>query len=197
MRFIVFNLLLVQCHAELVWTNDCRASLALDTDNCPDANVCDHGNLLQTELDRNDYQYLEFHADNMDLLETYAMSSFDTNKLFARMDDTGNETVTSFGLVKGVTGEHSGFWAICPETGTFESGLSGDAQISSACYWSATQPSQKGLPSVIDFVNSTDDVMTTASIICEGGKSWLVAWLKRRVIPNIISYSSWLTAIGA
>ena len=198
-RLTFFFVLFVQCYAEVVVTNDCRASLALDAVSCPPgvSDACDIDELLTIELSRDDYQFLEFHAGNIDLLNKYALSSFDTNKLFARLDDTNTNPITSFGLVKGVSTERSGFWAICPTTGTFDSTGLAEEQITTGCYWSAGKPSQKGLPSVIDFVNTTDDVMTTASVGCEGGKSFIVAWLKRRVIPRIITYSSYLTAIGA
>ena len=194
LSFVLF----VQCHAEVLLSNDCRASLALDTQNCPSGlDNCDIDDLITSELNRDDYQYLEFHAGNVDLLNKYALSAFDTSKLFARMDDTDTNPLTSFGLVKGVSAAYAGYWAVCPATGTFDSSSNLDGLVSASCYWSEHTPSQKGLPSVVSFVNSTDDVMTTASIGCEGGKSFLVAWLKRRVIPQVIKYSSFLTAIGA
>merc|ERR550514_415771 len=145
MRSILAFALFAQCHAELVWSNDCRASLALDTDNCPDVDSCDNDELLTSELSRDDYQFLEFHAGNVALLDKYSLSSFDTNKLFARMDDTNTNPVTSFGLVKGIDGDRSGFWAVCPETGTFDVMSSITVQIDTSCYWSVSKPSQKGL----------------------------------------------------
>merc|ERR1711865_1317293 len=105
-------------------------------------------------------------------LAKYNSSLLSSHSIFS-LTDAGDDVTTrdvkaSFGLVKVTDTLHSGFWALCANTGTFENvdGESSYEKVSEDCYWSSLRQPQAGLPSFITFVNNSGTLITEGKTVC-------------------------------